>query len=149
MIRDLTKADVPSIITLGSAMSAETSLGRFRINVPRAEFILSDILETDKVFAQGAFKDGTLVAMVIGEVAEHPFINVVFAQDLFIYAHPDHRGGTAIPRMIKAFETWALANRVDYIKLEISAGINNDRATTLFNKLGYTTDGSVLLKGAA
>ena len=102
---------------------------------------MSCILGLDSVFAQGDVREDGCRSMLIGEISEHPFLNAVFAQEIVIYTHPDYRGGIGGVRLIKNFTSWAEEKNVDYIKLEATAGINDNRAAKLFSKLGYSSVG--------
>tara|TARA_R100001594_G_scaffold38470_1_gene69674 strand:- start:47 stop:511 length:465 start_codon:yes stop_codon:yes gene_type:complete len=144
MIRDLTVEDVPAIIALGTTMAEETG---HLLHVERSNFILREIIPSANVFAQGRVEDGRCSAMFIGEVAEHPLINLVFAQEICIYTHPDCRGGTTAARLIKSFTSWAREKNVDYIKVEVTAGVDDERATRLFEKFGYDRVGFLAVQG--
>jgi hypothetical protein len=115
------------------------------VHEPRARFILSDIIGEPNVFARGYFNDGTLSSFFIGEVCDHPFMDVKLAQDLFIYSVPNARGGMAVVKLTKQFVDWAKDQDAYVCKLEISAGINNTRATEFFGKLGFRSSGSLML----
>ena len=149
MIRDLTPLDVDQLIELGHIMSAETGFAGFRMHEPRARFILSEIVSADTVFAKGVFQGSRLVSVFIGEAADHPFMDVRFASDLFIYSHPDHRGGISMARLSKLFSSWAKDQGADYCKLEISARTVNDRSAKFFQRSGYADVGSLLMKEVA
>mgnify|MGYP003133234784 FL=1 len=138
MIRDLTVEDVPAIIALARVMSEEAGP---LLHAERTSYILSSILGLDTVFAQGDVREDGCRSMLIGEISEHPFLNAVFAQELVIYTHPDYRGGIGAVKLIKSFTSWAEEKNVDYIKLEATAGINNDRTSKLFSRLGYNSAG--------
>ena len=138
MLRDLTVEDTPAIIALARVMSEEAGP---LLHVERTSYILSSILGLDTVFAQGDVREEGCRSMLIGEISEHPFLNAVFAQEIVIYTHPDYRGGIGGVRLIKNFTSWAEEKNVDYIKLEATAGINDNRAAKLFSKLGYSSVG--------
>ena len=144
MLRDLTVEDVPAIVALGTTMAEET--GHF-LHVERSNFILREIIPSANVFAQGRVEDGRCSAMFIGEIAEHPLINLVFAQEICIYTHPDCRGGTMAARLIKNFTAWAREKNVDYIKVEVTAGVDDERSTRLFEKFGYDRVGFLAVQG--
>ena len=146
MIRDLTSADVPAVIDLGSQMVTESVVGRFGVNVDRSAFILSEIIGTPTVFAQGAFNGGELIAIFIGEVSDHMFVDMTLASDLFIYSSPTARGGVNARRLTNNFTDWAYAQGADMVKLEISAGINNERACRLFHHMGFEDVGTLMAR---
>ncbi len=146
MIRELTKNDVEAILSVGHAMAAESMFPGAKMHEERARFILSSILGESSVFARGYFSDEALVGIFIGEVSDHPFIDIKIAQDLFIYTTPEGRGGMAMARLTKQFIHWAEEQGAYVCKLEISAGINDARAVTFFGKLGFYSHGSLMLR---
>ena len=145
MIRPLLKQDVPQIVGLATVMAAETG---HRLHADRTQYILNDIIELNTVFAQGRVEDdGRCTSMFIGETSEHPFFDALFAQELAIYTHPDRRGSLDAARLVKAFTAWATEKDVDYIKVEITAGVDNERAAQLFEKFGYSKGGILAFQG--
>ena len=144
MIRALTTDDLPAIIELGSRMVTESVVGKYGVHLVRSEYILTEIIGKPLVFAQGAFVDDALQALFIGEVADHIFVDMCVASDLFIYVSPTARGGVHAKRLTNSFVSWAYDHGADMIKLEISAGINNDRACQLFNRLGFEDVGTLM-----
>jgi len=145
MIRDLTKNDVEALLCAGRSMAAESMFPGATMHEPRSRFILSDIIGEPTVFARGSFNNGVLSGFFIGEVSDHPFMDVRIAQDLFIYSVPDARGGMAMVKLTKQFVDWAKSHNAYVCKLEISAGINNARATEFFGRLGFHSQGSLML----
>lgn len=146
MIRDLTTDDLIAVIDLGSRMVTESAVGKYGVNIDRSAFILHEIIGTPTVFAQGAFKDGELVAIFIGEVSDHMFVDMKLASDLFIYSAPSARGGVHAKQLTNNFVEWAYEREADMVKLEISAGINNDRACQLFGHLGFEDVGTLMAR---
>ena len=145
MIRTLLKHDVPQIVDLAAVMAAETG---HTLHADRTQYILNDIIELDTVFANGRIEDdGRCTSMFIGETSDHPFFDALFAQELAIYTHPDRRGSLDAARLIKAFTAWATKKDVDYIKVEITAGVDNERAAQLFERFGYSRAGILAFQG--
>lgn len=100
------------------------------------------------MFANGRIEDdGRCTSMFIGETSDHPFFDALFAQELAIYTHPDRRGSLDAARLVKAFTAWATKKDVDYIKVEITAGVDNERAAQLFERFGYSRAGILAFQG--
>ena len=145
MIRDLTTADIPKILELGHRMNAESPYNAYPLNMARTAHIMQEILGQDGVFAQGSFKDD-LKAMLIGEINQHLFMDVMIAQDLVVYSVPSARGGIQIKQLVDNFHVWAKDNGADIVKIDVDAGINNDRAIPFFNKIGFEVSGACLMR---
>ena len=145
-LQDLTTEHIPAMLELGRAMSAESPYRDYPLNEERTQFILREILGEPSVFAKGAFHQGELVGLLIGEVSSHMFIDVLLASDLVVYVKPSGRGTFAAKQLTDAFASWAEEQGAHFSKIEVSAGINNERAEALFELCGYENGGSLMLR---
>ena len=145
MIRDLTTSDIPRILELGHLMNSESPYNAYPLNMARTAHIMQEILGQDGVFAQGAFNEN-LKAMLIGEINQHLFMDVMIAQDLVVYSAPRARGGIHVKQLADNFRVWAKDNGADIVKIDVNAGINNDRAIPFFNKIGFDVSGACLTR---
>ena len=147
MIRDLIADDVNEIIELGALMHQESPLGGFTFNRERATYILSDILGDTAVFAMGYFHEGKLAGMLIGEVSTHLFVDVQIAADIVFYVAPGRRGAVASKRLIDQFKAWSAEIRADITRVQVDAGIDNDRACAFLGHLGFEPKGTSMMIG--
>jgi hypothetical protein len=132
-------------------MNAESPYSTYNFNMARTAHILQEILGQPGVFAQGAVGSHTsgsdiLKAMLIGEVNQHLFMDVMIAQDLVVYSTPTARGGVWVKQLADNFYAWARENKADVVKIDVDAGINNDRAIPFFNKIGFEVSGACMMR---
>lgn len=83
---------------------------------------------------------GVLMAVA----SEHPFGPVWLARETVWWIDPAHRGGTAAPRMLDAYETWAAAQGCRFVGM---AGMGDDPAVAkLYQRRGYRVAETHFLK---
>jgi len=91
-------------------------------------------------------EDNEIIGMFLGVIVPHFFGNDLMANDLCMFVKKAHRGSTAAPRMIKAFEKWAFANGAKVLRFGVSTGVEAERTLKLYQKLGYTQTGYLVDK---
>lgn len=138
IIREMTDDDVRQCIALGREMHRE-SVYRY---LDFSEDKLWAIWEQHKAHPtmycmRVAEKEGEIIGAFVGLRFEHFFGHDVCSSDLILYVTPEHRGGTAAPRLVKEYEKWAIANGVKEIQIGVSTGVTVDRTAVLFQKLGF------------
>jgi GNAT superfamily N-acetyltransferase len=94
-----------------------------------------------------AVDDDVLVGMMGGTCFEHFFGNDKLAMEMFLYIHPDYRGGTASVRLIKKFEQWAESQGAVAVQVGVSTGLHPERTGRLYKALGFEEIGPILKKG--
>lgn len=65
------------------------------------------------------------------------------ARDLLVWVTPLWRGGSTGPRLIKAIEAWAVNNGISDLYLSQSTGIEVERTSQLYERMGYTLSGFI------
>ena len=70
-------------------------------------------------------------------VHRHYFDDVLMSSDLMTYVHPLYRGSSAFFRLVKAYEKWATAMNVKEINLSTSTGIETQKVSDMYRRLGY------------
>ncbi len=66
--------------------------------------------------------------------------------DTVLYVHPDHRGSSAIPRMLKKMEIWGAGLGAIRSTVGLSSGIDTERTACFFEKLKYTRTALLMQK---
>lgn len=89
---------------------------------------------------------GQIVGMIGGAVVEDFFGHDKYATDFVLYVLPEHRGGWAAPRLIRAFEEWARDSGATEICLGVSTGIHMEETVCLYERLGYKISSVTLIK---
>jgi GNAT superfamily N-acetyltransferase len=149
----MTAEDIPEIVELGRAMHAESPRYR-RLNYDPnkvANQVRSMVTGTLTTQPQGgafvAVKDGKIIGMIGGYVAETFFGHDKVASDYAFYITPSERrkGRTALGLLL-AFEKWAVAQGVVDIVPGVSTMIETQRTRQFFEKLGYEHYGEAMIK---
>lgn len=79
--------------------------------------------------------DGAAQGVLMAHAFEHDFGPVWVAQERVWWIDPAHRGGTAAPRMLDAYEKWAAAQGCTFVGM---AGMGDDPAVMkLYHRRGY------------
>lgn len=150
-VRRAVLADIPAIVSMGADMHAESP--RFRhlnFNAGKLSGVAKHLIETTTdggVFVAEA--DGGLVGMFGFIVVEYFFGLDRVASDLGIYIKPEHRGTSAFPRLLHAFERATDEMGVTDKQVSAVTGVNTERVATALERLGYTRNGVNLFKRTA
>lgn len=153
MIRPMTADDIPAIVALGRAMHAESPrYRRMNFNPDKvASRVRGMVTGTLTTAAPGgafvAIKDGKIIGMIGGFVAETFFGDDKVASDYAFYITPsERRKGRAAVELVRAFERWADAQGVVDIVPGVSTMIETQSTRRLFEKLGYEHYGEMMIK---
>lgn len=147
-VRKATFDDIPALLAMGAAMHAESP--RFRA-MPYSEekvYNLAVALLTQEG-AGGilvAEADGIIVGMFSFVVSEQFFGPASYAADLVVYVKPEHRGGSAFLKLVRAFENWADELGVHEKLIGVSTMLNTKQTISAYEKLGYEFFGGLLRK---
>jgi GNAT superfamily N-acetyltransferase len=88
--------------------------------------------------------DGTAQGVLLATASEHPFGPVWLARETLWWIDPAHRGGTAAPRMLDAYEKWAAAQGCRFVGM---AGMGDDPTVAkLYQRRGYARAETHFLK---
>lgn len=146
MIRPATPADLPALLALGAAMHAESpeySVEPFEPDV--LEATLREVLaEGGALVAEGP--GGQLVGGVLGYTTTRFFNRRLVGSELGVFLRPEHRGGTAAVRLVRALERWSTSQGAQQQRLGVTTGVHTDRTRQLYEALGYRLVGVLLAK---
>lgn len=85
-----------------------------------------------------------LIGFIGGSVKRFEFSAQSRLCSTFVYVTPEYRGTRAFPKLLNAFESWALAHAVPYVEIGMSGGVNTPRLQRMFERIGYKRIGNVL-----
>ena len=146
-VRSITADDIDDVVALGAKMHAESMLAQWPLNTERARLLLETVHELPDVFAFVAVDEDRIVGALIGELTCHMVIDVMIAGDHLLYVERGSRGSKAAARLIGGFEAWAKLRDADLVKVQVDAGIANDRAVKFLWHLKYEDRGTSMIKG--
>ena len=141
--------DVERMIALGRKMHAESPVFcRMEYEEERLRAYGRMALENPQDWGVFYVDDnGETIAMVSVFVTPKYFSSKNReANDMFLYARPDRRGGLAAARCMRAVEAWAKENDVSAINMAVSAGIDDDRAVRFYEGMGYRQSAVTMTK---
>ena len=93
-----------------------------------------------------AHKDDHVIGMIGGYIVPFFFSEDRVAIDLFLYVDKEHRGGTAAPRLVKAFEQWAKKTGAIRVVLGATTGVDTERTLAMYRKFDYEDIGALVKK---
>lgn len=149
MLRDLSFArDYGAMMSLARQMHAEGVHRDFPLNEERTAYIMNYLIGEADVYTKGWFdKHDQLVGFMAGEIIEDLWVDMKTATDHAFYVKPSARGGRGAVALIRGFEEWAFEQGADAVRLVVYAGVNNERAGQLLQRMGYEDAGGIYKKG--
>lgn len=149
-IRNATAADLPEMIEMGRALHDESPRYRDMAFKPDKLRRLFDALQGTLLTKPGcalvAVKDGHIIGMTVGIIAERWFSDDLFLSEQTMYVKPEHRRGLAFHRLVKALEGWALDQGVKDMALGVSTEIHPEKTVQMYERLGYQLAGYSMVK---
>jgi len=140
--------DLIEILKTGKEFHSQSRFGKHTLDLRR----IVQYLEKAEKVPEGMFfvyeKDSTgkVIAYFLGAMTVHPLMQIKVAVDLSFFVHPEHRGTKLFYTMLKAFENWAEKNGATYTQLSHTSGIETEKSSQLFEKLGYQNIGAIFMK---
>lgn len=138
--------DIVQLVQLGEEMHAEAPSFNQMDYDPKKLMQLGLMLSEQGGMFLAEKEDNEVIGMFLGVIVPHFFGSDLMANDLCLFVKKEYRGGTAAPRLIKAFEKWAFANGAKVLRYGVSTGVEAERTLKLYEKLGYTQTGYLVDK---
>lgn len=148
MIRAATQDDIPALLALGYRMHAESVYAPFSFNEDKVRSVLESLLSGSGcviVFERA----GVILGYFLGMLTEHWFGDSTLACDLALYVVPEHRGGPAAVRLLRAYMNWARLVGADDVQIAQSTGVAIDRVAHLYQRFGFVPVGGIYKQGGA
>lgn len=142
MIRNATAGDIPALIELGTRMYLESCYSE---NSPFDADKCAELAESLIYSAAGcvlvAEKSGQVIGWLGGGIAEQFFSRQLMAFEYGLFVAPEHRGGSAGPRLARAFIEWSKEHGAAVINMGITTGVHAERTGQLYSRLGLQRTG--------
>lgn len=136
-------ADVAAIVEMGRAMHAESPTYRDTSFDPDKVARLAEALiggDAPGVLLVATAR-GELAGLFAGVAVQRWFGDDWVATDIAVYVKPDHRGGSAFARLVRAFEAWAADRGIPEVTIGVTTGVHAERTVHAYQRLGYTLAG--------
>lgn len=130
-------ADTERLIELGRKMHFESWYRDFDYDAEKVRTFIGMTLESPSYLGLVLEHEDEAVGFFWAAETEHFFGRDKYACDIVFYIEPEHRGGMAATRMIRAFEAWCRIRRVKEIHIGTSTGIATERTVRFFTKMGF------------
>lgn len=145
-VRVATLDDLPVLVEMGRQLHAESPRYRDSRYLPeKVEALGRSLIPAGGTHV--AEKDGRIIGMLAGYVAEQWFSDYKVASDLTFYIAPEHRKTSrAALLLVRAFEQWAIASGAKEIIPGTSTQIDVESTTRFYTKMGYAVYGNTFIK---
>jgi GNAT superfamily N-acetyltransferase len=149
-IRHATAEDLDALIAMGQALHDESPRYQHMAYSPRKLRTLFGQLTGSILTPAGcvfvAERNGEVVGMTVGLIADRWFSEERFLTDLTLYVKPEHRRGTTFMRLVRALEQWAAAEGIADLALGVSTEIHAARTVEAYESMGYRLAGYTMVK---
>ena len=145
IIRPMTEADIQDVVDMGAVMHAEGAYINMTYDPHKcADLARAVMADTENQIALVAETEhGEVVGMLSGYVIPFYFGPDLVSHDRIVYIIPSYRGTSAFLRLVRKYVEWARSKKVRQIFMAISTGINTDKTTDLYVRLGFRHVGGV------
>lgn len=131
------------VLDLGRKFHEES---RYR-DIPFSEEKIARLLSGPNFFCALAKSKNIFIGGIFGFVQQPWFSEEKVGFDLGLYILPEYRGKSMAPiRLIKAFEDYCHAQGCSEVTLSSSAGVRENNALRLYEKIGYEKCGFISYK---
>lgn len=145
-LRPATPADVPAMIKLGRFAHGESRFAPFPYDEAKLREGLPALIALQN--GRGSHlcllvenREGRLIGMLIGELAEYFFTRSRSANSIFLWVDPSYRGGAAAIRLIRAFFDWGAKSGAVEVTVPIASGVRVARTDRFLRRIGFVQTG--------
>lgn len=142
MIRNATAGDIPALIELGTLMYLESRYSEYSpFDADKCAELAQNLIYSPSGCVLVAEKDGRVIGWLGGGIAEQFFSRQLMAFEYGLFVAPEHRGGSAGPRLARAFIDWSKEHGAAVINMGITTGVHAERTGQLYSRLGLQQTG--------
>lgn len=133
------------LLVLAALMVTESPrYSRHGFAVHKARDLITLLIQRGGLFV--AVKESEIVGFFAGLVSEQFLSHALCATDIGVFVVPEHRGGSAFVRLVRAFEEWAIRGGASEIQLGVSTQVATESTVRMYERLGYTMASFGLVK---
>lgn len=143
-VRKAVVTDVPALIEMGIAMTAESEVFRgMSPNFPRQQSVLHAAIQNPNVCV---FVTDTLDGMFIGHVTRLDWFDDLIGQEDVLFVIPEVRGSRRASELVSEFLSWAKELGLKEVRASVNTMVNTESAVRFYEKKGFTKFGVNLRK---
>ena len=147
IIRDVTEADTEALIKLGEGFHGRCNFKNYAINHERITFILKELASYEETFSKAAWHGDKPLAMLFGEIVQDLSIDVYIARTCLMYGEGTGLApALALRKLVRMFEEWATDRGANFMYLDITGGVDDEKCALLFSRSGFNSAGHPLMK---
>lgn len=150
IIRRARREDLPALVAMGHALHDESPHYSRTGFAPEKLQRLYDQLQGTLLAEQGAVlvaeSSGEVIGMAVCVATERWFSHDLYVTDLTVYVRPEHRGGPAFPKLVRAIEAWAELQGIPELILGVSTEIHAEATVRMYERMGYHLSGYAMVK---
>lgn len=129
--------DTETLISLGRRMHEESWYRDFDYDDAKVREFIGLTLDNPAYLGLVLEREEQIVGFLWAAETEHFFGREKYACDIVFFIAPEHRGGMAAVRMVRAFEAWCRIRRVKEIHIGTSTGVATERTMKFYEKMGF------------
>lgn len=136
--------DVEELVELARVNVEESRFSRFKFDEGRVRYKVTQMIkriQPSNFFAVACKSDGKLIGYQIGFIEEYFFCSETVAASVFLFVHPDERGGLAAPKLILAFKSWAKQRGVAELYVGIAGNVSIEKSGRFLQRMGLSLTG--------
>ena len=88
-----------------------------------------------------AEKDDKVIGFLLGKIGQYNNTNILAAQNVGFYVHPDYRGTRAALMLVGAYKRWAEFSGARLLIMSVMSGIDLAKTDRFFKKTGFNLAG--------
>lgn len=131
-----------AFIELSHKMHAESSFKDIGFNDSK----VFNLVQDSDVFLALYKRDDKYIGFMLAGISTYFFGDETSSYDMALFVDPEYRGGFAVVRLVQSYEDWARSKNVSEIYLSQFTGVDIDKTSKLYSKLGYTQLGCTTKK---
>jgi GNAT superfamily N-acetyltransferase len=135
------------LVMAGAHFHSENFQYSTPLNVPKMHAVLSALVGHENGLTIGAFEGTRVVGFLLGEITEDLWTDGSLASEHAFYVLPEHRSNGVGSTLMTNFIQWADARHAS-IRLNISGGVDDEKAAHMLEGMGFSRVGYLLGKEA-
>lgn len=146
LVREVTEKDIPQIIHLGGRMHEESQYNVLDYAPEKVANVCYQIIDNDNMLGLVVVHETKIVGMFSAYVDEFLYGSDLVAKDTLLYITPEHRGGMAFIKIMNEYQNWAFLNGAKMVFASQTSGIEVDKTSYLYSRLGFERVGGTFAK---
>lgn len=145
MIREATFLDLPALLDIGARMhGAAPVYAKMKFDARRLASTLTSLIGVEHGYVWVAERDGAVVGVMVACAVDHWCSASRVATEMALFVEPELRGSFIAARLIKGYLAWAHALGCSIVTAGVSTGVDEERITALYVRLGFKQLGTQL-----